>query len=182
MAKHVMLDLETFGTKPGSIIRSIGAVVFSPDGGPTGAEFYANIDHESCVDVGLTSDPATVAWWSKQAEATRAALLKDPEPLSVVVHRFDVWFSGTDASHVWCQGANFDAPLWEAACRAVGVRTSPWKFWNVRDTRTVYELCEFEPHGMTRLGTYHNALDDARFQALCVQMSVKRLKQSKVAA
>lgn len=31
MTKHIMVDLETWGTSPGSDIRSIGAVVFDFD-------------------------------------------------------------------------------------------------------------------------------------------------------
>lgn len=63
MLNHCMLDLETFGTKPGSVIRSIGAVMFDLDG-RTGPEFYRNIDEESCVKAGLTYDPSTVSWWA----------------------------------------------------------------------------------------------------------------------
>jgi hypothetical protein len=66
---HVMLDLETWGTSPGSALRSVGAVTFSPYGEPgfTEAAFYANIDRHSCVLAGMTIDPAIVDWWSRQA-------------------------------------------------------------------------------------------------------------------
>lgn len=40
---NVMLDLETFGTQPGSVIRSIGAVVFDPFSDKLGKEFYVNM-------------------------------------------------------------------------------------------------------------------------------------------
>ncbi len=60
---HLMLDLETWGTAPGSALRSIGAVFFDLDG-KTGETFYRNIDKQSCLDAGLKIDPATVSWWS----------------------------------------------------------------------------------------------------------------------
>ena len=47
MMTRVMLDLETFGTAPGSVIKAIGAVVFSPDG--LGKQFYRIVDAQSCV-------------------------------------------------------------------------------------------------------------------------------------
>ena len=51
----VMLDLETWGTMPGSALRSIGAITFDPYGndGFVEASFYRNIDHVSCERAGL---------------------------------------------------------------------------------------------------------------------------------
>jgi len=37
---HVMFDLETWGTTPGSALRSIGAVEFDPMGKDIGRTFY----------------------------------------------------------------------------------------------------------------------------------------------
>ena len=54
MSVHVMLDLESWGTLPGSALRSIGATTFSPYGDcHTEKTFYANIDRESCECAGL---------------------------------------------------------------------------------------------------------------------------------
>ena len=51
MTVHAMLDLETWGTKPGSAIRSIGAALFTLDGN-IGGTFYCNVDEQSCLDIG----------------------------------------------------------------------------------------------------------------------------------
>jgi hypothetical protein len=40
--KNVMIDIETLGTRPGSVILSIGACRFGADG--IGEEFYRAID------------------------------------------------------------------------------------------------------------------------------------------
>jgi DNA polymerase III epsilon subunit-like protein len=45
--KDVMLDIETLGNRPYSIILSIGAVEFDPRTGNMGNEFYVLIDHVS---------------------------------------------------------------------------------------------------------------------------------------
>ncbi len=171
--KHIMFDLETFGTAPGSIIRSLGAVEFDLDG-TTGASCYANIDRKSCEDVGLVADPRTEQWWSQQSKAAQESLLVDPQPLKLVATSFAEWVSkrGPDV-RIWSQGAAFDPVLWEAACKAV--RTMPvWKFWNTRDTRTVYDLFNFDVREITRDGTYHNALDDAIYQVKCVAAALKK--------
>lgn len=170
---HVMLDLETFGTKAGSVLRSIGAVIFDPRGEGTGDEFYYNIDRESCERIGLTVDRDTEEWWARQSREARDSLLVNPQPIGVVIMEFHSWFTRLGGEKIWCQGANFDAVLWESVCAAAQIRV-PWKFWNVRDTRTVYEMFRFDPKSLPRAGTYHNALDDAKYQAECVQKAIKR--------
>lgn len=169
--KHLMLDLETFGIKPGSVLRSIGAVVFSLDG-QMGKEFYLNIDEASSLAAGLIKDPGTVKWWSQQSAEAQAALLVNPWPLGNVVMDFHDFYRHSGVRTVWAQGANFDPALWEAAALAVNSPV-PWKFYDVRDTRTAYELGKLgkadEPK---RQGTYHNALDDAKHQVRCVAKAV----------
>ena len=174
MNKHIMLDLETYGTAPGSVLRSIGAVVFNRD--ELGEEFYCNIGKQSCLDAGLTVDPNTEAWWAQQERSVEDALAVNPQPLKITANGFHAWFMAQGGTHVWCQGASFDEPLWSAACRTVGIGV-PWKFWNVRDTRTVYELAGLDTRTITREGAHHNALDDAKFQAGCIQKSLGMLKR-----
>lgn len=174
--KNVMLDLETFGVVPGVVLRSIGAVAFDLDGA-TGSSFYANVDRKSCEDIGLIVDPATERWWAQQSKAARDALEVSPQPIADVAAAFHSWFAKTGATHVWSHGAAFDAVLWEAAARRLHLAT-PWKFWNVRDTRTVFDLFDFDIRDITRDGTYHNALDDARYQVRCVAAAIRKGRAS----
>jgi hypothetical protein len=175
---HVMFDLETFGTAPGSVLRSIGAAFFSPETGAVGATFYANIDRASCEAVGLKVDPATEKWWSEQSQEAQDALLIDCKPLAEVATAFHAFFKQGGGVQIWCQGANFDAVLWEAAVRALWPSKNfiPWRFYNVRDTRTAYELAGFDSGSVTRSGTYHNALDDSLHQIACVSAAVRLLR------
>lgn len=171
----VMVDTETAGTTPGSAILSIGAVMFGPAG--LGEEFYAPISLASCTAVGLTIDPSTITWWMKQSDAARAAAFRDDaEPLPAVLEQFTVWFNLVEAERPWAQGANFDPPLLEAAYRACGM-TPPWKYWAVRDTRTLYELADVKVDRAR--GTHHHALDDARAQAEAAVVALQRLQNSR---
>ena len=172
MTTHCMLDLETFGTAPGCALRSLGAVIFSFNGSVLG-EYYANIDRQSCLDAGLIINPETEAWWAKQSAEARAALDENPRPLLEVANEFHKFFRQFGASCVWSQGANFDEPIWQAVCRQLGL-IAPWKYWAVRDTRTAYDLFDFDPRIMLRTGNHHNALDDARHQAWCVIEASRR--------
>lgn len=164
--KHVMLDLETFGTTPGCVVRSIGAVEFELHG-TTGRTFYENVMSTSCTDIGLKIDPQTAAWWKQQSQAAQEALLVDPQRIEETIKRFARWFGDAGATFVWSHGAAFDTVIWEAACRA-SKGPVPWKFYNARDTRTVFDLFEFDIRDIPRDGTYHNALDDARYQVKCI--------------
>lgn len=165
---NIMMDLETWGTTPGSALRSIGACEFNPHTDEIGETFYANIADQSCLSAGLVQDAGTVAWWGRQTQKAQDALLVDQRPLSEVVISFAQWFRKVRGVFVWSQGANFDQPLWDAACRAVGLE-APWKFWDSRCTRTAYDMGGLNPRTIKRMGTHHNALDDAIHQARCVQ-------------
>lgn len=164
----VMVDLETFGTTPGSVIRSIGAVVFDPYSDDMGTEFYVNIQDESCVSAGLTKDQSTIDWWKRQSPKAIQSLLKDPVSLTEALVNFNAWFYKSKGMFVWSQGGNFDESLLAAALRAVDM-VQPWKFWDSRCTRTAYSMAGFNTKVIKRAGTYHNALDDAKHQARCVQ-------------
>lgn len=115
---HIMLDLETWGKRPGCDLRSIGAVVFDPvagivcyDASPSpGGTFYVATDNPTeqaePVQIGisryelpaqrkywwLTRDPETVKWWSEQSSEAQAAFA-NPVDLKDALELFDQWLS-----------------------------------------------------------------------------------------
>lgn len=171
---HCMLDLETWGTRPGCAIRSIGAVVFDPWQSGTEAEFYANIEPSSCASAGLAIDPGTAEWWEGQSPEARAHLRDARLPLHEALAQFSSFWRMNNTTFVWGHGATFDPPILEAAFVAAGIDV-PWKFWNIRDTRTLFDLARVSLKDFPRAGTHHNALDDAKHQALAVQAAYKKL-------
>lgn len=171
----VMVDLETWGVTPGSAIRSIGAVLFGRMEG-LGQEFYQNVDEESCRAARLTFEAPTVRWWSdpERAEAQQH-LLTDKVPLRVAITRFLRWYGAVGGKEFWCHGAIFDEPILSAAARACGYtdRQLAWKFWDVRCTRTLFDLTGFDWKKHERTGTHHHALEDAKTQATGVQAALR---------
>lgn len=173
---HVMLDLETWGTTPGSAIRSIGAIAFELDGGAIHkTTFYNNIEDASCEAAGLTQDPLTVAWWARQNTDAQQLLAQNQIPIAEALSKFFEWFQFVDGKQVWAQGANFDPVLMEAAFRATSV-TCPWMFWNMRDTRTVYDIADFKYHEVKREGVEHYALDDCRHQVKLLRIALEKMQ------
>jgi len=182
---HLMLDLETLGTAPGSAIIDIGIMPFvvegeNPDYKHEGCERLAVLDPlhymiepQSAIDAGLAVDAATVMWWADQ----RAKDGKDNNDLvEHPIHRALADVHGylneierlrrlTDRPYrLWAYGANFDPPLLEAAFRTVLKRRAPWYHRNVRCLRTFFAM-----HPRVELERYardpkHNALGDARHQ------------------
>lgn len=172
---HVMLDLETWGTRPGCAIRSIGAVVFDPwHPQPDADFFYANVWGESCIAAGLHIEAGTAEWWEDQSPEARAHLGANPLPLRRAMEQFQAFFMRNRGRYVWGHGASFDAPILGEAFRRLSM-SEPWNFWNLRDTRTVYDMAELRLGDFPREGTHHNALDDARHQVRVLQAAYKKL-------
>ena len=163
---HVMIDLETMGTRADSAIVSIGAVVFDPRLNKVGKRdtkmtFYTELDWEFDQDRHICPDTAN--WWSKQSVEARSAL-NGLDSLDTSLVELANWLP-KDVK-VWGNGAIFDIGMLENAYQQYGIPI-PWKFWNVRDCRTVKDMYESARGGWDGKvgGVAHNALDDALHQA-----------------
>lgn len=176
---HVMIDIETLGTTPGSVILSVGAVPFDERGVATQYWFHSPIDMDSCIEAGLTINPDTLKWWMKQSDAARTAAFAGGAPLEQVLLELAEWLEVHGGEQVWCHGATFDVPLLDAAYHATGLK-SPWAFWDARCTRTLYDLADVDVDRTK--GTHHNALDDAINQAEAAVLAHRKLGVWKEAA
>ena len=63
---------------------------------------------------------------------------------------------------MWGNGATFDNVILANAYRGAGLPV-PWKFWNDKCYRTIKGF--FPQIKLQRIGTHHNAQDDAESQA-----------------
>ncbi len=156
-----MIDIETLGTKPGSVIASIGAVEFSDKG--LGRQYYGRIDIRSAQEAGLTIDAGTVGWWLGQSEEARRELLDTKHNLGGILSEFSVFVHESKAEGIWGNGATFDNVLLRTAYEIAGVKC-PWHYTLDRCYRTLKGLRPDIPLAK-RTGTYHNALHDAITQA-----------------
>lgn len=168
---NIMVDLETLGTEPGSVILSIGAVHFR--GGEIVSQYQASILPKSCMKLGMKADPDTMLWWMEQKAEAREALLRVQEfsePMLEVLRDFFSWVSqccggclDLKAVRLWGNGASFDCALLMAAYKLADI-PAPWKYSGERCYRTVKAL---NPDVVedAREGTHHDALADATHQA-----------------
>lgn len=179
---HVMIDLETLGTKCDSPVIAIGAVQFSPDTGDIGGEFYTRIDWASAIE-GRKADPETLKWWLKQSHVARAEIIKNGAKTPEALQALNEFIAGltTDRSikdiQVWGNGSTFDIGILENVYDQYRIFI-PWKFWNVRDCRTVEEMARgfVSRKAFARAGVRHNALDDALYQVKYVSAMWKAVR------
>ena len=176
MTISVMIDLETWGTTPGSDIRSIGACVFDPMTGfapVAGGEhfqhsgtFYIACDNpvihigsaEDAEPVGwkypLTRDPRTVQWWSEQSDEARAAFA-NPIDLRDALQRFTSWIINMYPAS-WDGKLSSEILIWshgpsfDVSILSAAYRAvglpEPWHYRAPRDTRTAFDMAGIDDH------------------------------------
>lgn len=173
--RHAMIDLETVGLTPDARIISIGAVIFDPRYGRISKDyFYMELDHRKQTE--RTKDRGTMEWWANQSTEAQKAL-KGTILLEDALHELAFWLP--DDVKVWGNGPTFDISILEDAYRQYDIEI-PWKFWNVRDCRTIKDMYESARGGWDKKsgGTLHNAKDDAYYQAqYVIEMWRSILKQ-----
>lgn len=186
MTKHIMIDLETWGTKPYSLIVMIGAVHFDPDKpGVFRDSFEVALDPISSQKAGLRIDADTVSWWMdpKQDEAREHWFKMLKFELPMALDGFSTWldtFSTIEERCIWGNGSNFDNALLEQAYQVAG-RDKPWSYKGDRDFRTIKALdvnriLHPAEGKIVNSGVKHTALYDAFWQAAYMQNIVDQLK------
>lgn len=165
MTIHCMIDFETLSTMPNAAVLSLGAVAFTSDGLSDQREFYVNINADDCASRGLHISESTVQWWEKQSDEAKEALRAEPiMRLYDAISSFNAWVAEVKAETLWGNGADFDNPILKS-CFGVFELDPPFKPWAGRCYRTIKSIPGM-PKINRSLGVHHNALDDARNQAL----------------
>jgi hypothetical protein len=168
----IMIDIESLGVTPGSVILNIGAVEFDPVSGQFGNDFYVALDiEESQRHCGCTIAASTIKWWMVQSEAARVASFGNDDSTSPAAALY-MLHSFVKKRKVWSHGPAMDVVLLEWMYRKIGIEI-PWKYGDVRCTRTIYDIAGVTINRSN--GTHHNALDDAKAQALAVIAGYKKL-------
>lgn len=185
--RNVMIDIESLGTKPGSVVLTIGAVAFDFDQDELGPEFYCTILASSCTKAGLTIDTDTILWWCDQSDEARSSLTsKNAVTLETGLMQLREFIASVRAQSqsrefgIWANDPDFDISLLNAAFEAVNINP-PWSFWESRSVRTTIAAAKNIRNAdvkklLPRQGTYHNALDDSKYQALYTKLAFDFLR------
>lgn len=178
MLSDIMIDLETLSTSPNASVLTIGAVKFDPFGNdiemPSCEKFYVKVDLDSCDELGLDVSDDTLAWWSNQSKEAQEEAFSKENRIHVREAFNQLYKFCWGAKRVWSHGAAFDTVICENIFRKLN-KAVPWNFWEVRDTRTLFDL-GLDPQRPPVLK--HHALEDAWNQAVGVQNVFQRLRSS----
>jgi hypothetical protein len=168
----IMIDIETCGTGPEACILTIAAQCFNPlerHEFDDYRSYYARIDPGSQPDRRV--EQGTIEWWATQPkEAQEEAFGVDNRiPLQQALEELGklIWQS----KRFWANGPTFDANILEHAYKEADMNL-PWKFFVVRDARTVYSLCP----NLNKYPASHHALEDCRRQIYLLWDSLESLK------
>ena len=174
MTTHAMIDLETLGTTPDCVVLTIGGVKFDPNSiSSPRDELYFRFEVDEQLAKGRTTLESTLEWWGKQEESVREEALGDGNrtPVLEVLQALNKWCVGADT--IWCQGPVFDIAILENLYRQYDHHI-PWAFWKIKDSRTLFGIMPKDPRKAIDFAA-HNALEDCKVQALCVQQTIKDL-------
>lgn len=175
MTIHAMIDLETLGFQPDTTVLTIGGVKFNPNAiSPAYQDFYYRFDVNEQLERGRSTDESTLEWWGTQDPEVREEALGDQNrtPVLEILQALNRWCVGVDA--IWCQGPTFDIVILENLFRQYEHHI-PWPFWKIRDSRTLFQIMPTDPRKEIEFAA-HNALEDCRAQALCVQKTLQKLE------
>lgn len=169
--QSLMFDLETLDTRPSAVILSLGAVKFDPRGidiQPQTLKLKFDIDSQTAL--GRTVSDDTIEWWSKQDPIIQEEAFSEHDRTHVndaldQFHKF-VW----NSEQIWSQGS-FDVNIMEDLYRMLD-RSPAWQYWQVRDSRTLFNFID----GNMDRSKHHDAMEDAKEQALAVQRALKKIK------
>lgn len=173
----IMLDLETFSTDGNAIVLSVGMVRFSSKEGitdPFYMEFTDLIDTQERKG-GIIS-PSTARWWMEQSPVARNVFatqpidpkIARPQKIQDALSEIMWYIVKNPKTRIWGNGSDFDNVILANLFKRHG-RQVPWSFSNNRCYRTLKNLhanLAMPKVGCHRIGEHHNALDDARTQAV----------------
>jgi len=165
-----MIDLETLATTPDAAILTIGACTFDPKGSEICTQFYERIELETQEPLDRHIDNSTLEWWGKQDKQIQEDAFGEGGRITIQEAMKKLYTFGLGTSNVWSHGSVFDVVIIENICRQLQQAVT-WKFWDVRDTRTLFDLAGVSVNVQGK----HNALTDAVAQAKSVQESYKNL-------
>lgn len=166
-----MVDLETLATSPDAVILTIGAVLFDPYSTRIYDKFYVRVDIDSCDKLGMQVNESTIEWWGKQSKEAQDEAFGEENrlPIEEAIEKFHKFAWNSEA--YWSHGSIFDINILETYYRKLN-KATPWQFWQIRDTRTVFDL-GYDPE-LPKV-TAHNALEDANAQAIGVQTVMRKI-------
>ena len=170
----IMIDIETVGTGPDACILTIAAQTFDPNAlGYLPQDYYARVDIDSQPNREV--DDATVEWWATQPQEAQDEAFGEEGRISLKQALEELSKLCFHCNLTWANGTTFDMVILENAYKQEQLPL-PWRFWNVRNARTVYSLYPDLPKPKAS----HHALEDCKRQIDLLQQTLQHLGVTKL--
>lgn len=185
-----MIDIETLDTTASAVVIQIGAVVFDyNDKGQVTIVDQLDIKLPVApqLNIGRTISLDTVKFWlnSPKQQQLLGELLTPETKYNYrnALAEFLEFCQAHQPREYWSQGPTFDIIILEdmiAQIDSAGdTRNVPWKFYQVRDLRTVQKFVgdDAKSEKMKAENSNHNALDDCHSQIKLLQHFIKKVSK-----
>jgi hypothetical protein len=186
----IMMDSESLGLDPSSVVYDWGFVAFDLDDPDTildVSQVYLPLGAQ--VLLGRSQDPTT---WLYHLEAgpARIAVIReaneagDLDALGVLLRsqlrRFTRNIEGAKEYQVWFARPQHDVPLIASLLKDIGEEL-PWDYATVRDLRTLMDSAQLPHRGPEvepfKAGlTLHTSIGDSKYQLRCYVEALRRLR------
>ncbi len=178
-----MIDLETLGLEPTSIIRSCAAVEFDPETGEIGESREWKVDMQQSLDAGFALSIDTIKWWMKQSEEARKHFLEGEETaLPDFLLQLRGFMAGRDNDFtLWCLQLDFDLPIlryhyfkhYHGTPIAKDYDYLPWNRRKIRDVRPYMDALEAAGLLPPKVADRHTPMADCLAQINYVHLAIK---------
>lgn len=159
---HAMIDIETLGERPGSIMLEVAIVYFDLQGN-TSIGVSIPIDPVSSAKAGLNMTVSTVMWWMKQdAEAINSVANPTSTPLDIKFALGQINYFLRNIDYVWSHNT-FDPVIIMENFKVLDI---PMEFKHTKfmDLRTIAALSGEDTCANPNNELRHSALGDCKRQ------------------
>ncbi len=152
----IIIDCETLGKEPASVITEIGAIAF---------DRHTFVETDSILlkpalfqqlALGRTYTADTLEFHARNGTLPKD--LSDSTDCTHAVTLLSAFFLKHNPERIWIQGTCFDRPLIEHFCAAVK-QPMPWQYWQTTDARSMWHAAF---PGIKHAKRPHTALGDCR--------------------
>jgi DNA polymerase III epsilon subunit-like protein len=187
---EIMIDIETASTENNALILTIGALKFDRNSSPKTLEEYKNLGLTFYERIEFVKEKEkfhvndeTIAWWKRQSKEAYYEAFDNPDRIllkEALVRLSKFCLDSPGISLFWAHSPNFDYIILENAYKVCNIKV-PWKFWNLRDTRTLYDIGKVSKNELEKISgcdaVPHNSLFDCYKQVLGVYKALVNLKE-----
>lgn len=178
---HVMIDCETLGLSPRSLLRSVEAVVFDPQNGTVIKSASWKINMADSLNAGFIIEAATLKFWLMETDEARKAFVSGKEyTISQFVSSFTHFFESLKGeTMVYSLQADFDMGFLRSYFMANAMRknrdtfTLPFDRTCIFDVRNYLRYLQKKGIEITRSSAKHDPHNDCIWQIQVIKQYIQ---------